>query len=501
MVANSTTSSTIAVSGYTTAVVKAGSVAGSATLTVQKSLAPTAAAAIVTGVDAYKVMNGSTFLHYIVAAGQNVTFTASGSSDPNGNPLQYAWDFGDGNSSTVSTVTTVFAYETAAQFTVNLTVTDQAGLMAYKTFDVKVDGVAPTVAAKQNVTVLGSTLNVDQNKAYTFNSADSYDRLNATTEPGLIASYKWVWGDGNTTTVLMGENLTVTKTWANAGVFTMYLNVTDVANHTTSKAVTVTVKDTVKPTVKFSVKLNVTVVTSAKENQTLTFDASASSDASGIASYLWEFGDGTNSTLASPVHSYSEIKTFTVKLTLTDNAGNVANTTSSLKIESSARPDLRVGAVTFDPTKFVEGEDGYIYVNVTNVGTATAEGIYGQLYKVNLDGTRKLLTDVSVLLVNDSEDDELMVGETGQLRFKYSFDSKGDYTLQVNVSANEEVASKMTDNSATKSLTVEEAAWKSWLLYGGIFAVIIVVVVLFLFRKKLPMMSGKKGPSPPAKKK
>jgi PKD repeat protein len=257
----------------------------------------------------------------------------------------------------------------------------------------------------------------------------------------------------------------------------------------------------VKPTVKFSVKLNGTVVTSAKENETLTFDASASSDASGIASYFWDFGDGTNSTEASPVHNYTSIKTFTVKLTLTDNAGNEANTTYSLKIESSARPDLRVGAVTFDPTKFTEGEDGYIYVNVTNVGTAEAKGIYGQLYKVNLDGTRKLLTDVSVLLVNDTEDNELQIGETGVLRFKYAFDSKGDYTLQVNVSANDEVPSKMTDNSATKSLTVDEAAWKSWLLYGGIFAVIIVVVVLFLFRKKLPMMSGKKGSSPPTKKK
>jgi hypothetical protein len=502
MVGNSTTSSTIAVSGYTTAVVKAGSVAGSATLTVQKSVAPTAAAAIVTGVNAYKVMNGSTFLHYIVAAGQNVTFTAAGSSDPNGNPLQYTWNFGDGNSSIVSTVTTVFAYEDAAQYTVNLTVTDKAGMEAYKTFNVKVDGVAPTVAAKQNVTALGSTLNVDQNKAYTFNSADSYDRLNATTEAGLIASYKWVWGDGNTTTVLMGENQTVTKTWAKAGVFTMYLNVTDVANHTTSKAVTVTVKDTVKPTVKFSVKLNGTVVTSAKENQTLTFDASASSDASGIGNYTWDFGDGSVGYGKEATHSFAAIKTFTVKLTVTDSAGNVANTTYGLKIESSARPDLRIGVVTFDPTKFTEGEDGYIYVNVTNVGSATAEGIYGQLYKVNLDGTRKLLTDVSVLLVNDTEDSELQVGETGQLRFKYSFDSKGDYTLQVNVSADKEVSSKMTDNSATKSLTVEEAAWKSWLLYGGIFAVIIVVVVLFLFRKKLPMMSGKKKePAPPAKKK
>lgn len=498
----SVTNSGVTVTGYTNVTISSGTKDVDVTLTVQRSVAPTATAAIVTGANAYKVMNGSTFLHYIVAAGQNVTFTAAGSSDPNGNPLKYTWFFGDGNDSgEITNVTYVYAYSNAEQYTVNLTVTDQGGLQAYKTFIVKVDGENPTAVPKQNTTVLGTTLAVDQNKAYAFNSAASADMLNAT-EAGLIASYKWVWGDGNTTTVLMGENQTVTKTWAKAGVFTMYLNVTDVANHTTSKMVTVTVKDTVKPTVKFSVKLDGTVVTSAKENQTLTFDASSSSDASGIRNYTWDFGDGSLGYGKEATHSFAAIKTFTVKLTVTDNAGNVANTTYGLKIESSARPDLRIGVVTFDPAKFTEGEDGYIYVNVTNVGTATAEGIYGQLFKVNLDGTRKLLTDVSVLLVNETEDSELRVGETGQLRFKYSFDSKGDYTLQVNVSADKEVASKMTDNSATKSLTVEEAAWKSWLLYGGIFAVIIVVVVLFLFRKKLPMMSGKKKePAPPAKKK
>jgi len=505
MVKNVTTSSTISVSGYTTAVVKAGSAAGTATLTVQKSVAPTAAAAIVTGVDAYKVMNGSTLLHYIVAQDTNVTFTASGSSDPNGNPLVYIWDLGDGNTSgEISNVTYVYAYASAEQYTVNLTVKDQAGLMAYQSFDVKVDGVAPTVEAVENVTELGSTIDVDQNTAYTFNSADSYDRLNDSEEEGLIASYKWVWGDGNTTTVLMGENQTVTHTWTSAGEYTLYLNVTDVANHTTSKVVNVTVKDTVSPTVKFSVKLNGTAVTSAKENQTLMFDASTSSDASGIANYTWDFGDGEVGYGKYVNHTYASIDTFTVMLTLTDEAGNVANTTTSLKIESSARPDIRVGTVTFEPDKFTEGERGYIYVNVTNVGTAKAEGIFAQLWKVNLDGTRTGLTDVSVLLVNDTEVTSLEVGETGVIRMQYAFDSKGDYTLQVNVTANNEVSSKMTDNSATVSLEVEEASWKAWLLYGGIFAVIIVVVVLFLFRKKLPMMpSGKKKKesAPPTRKK
>jgi PKD repeat protein len=501
MVSNVTTSTTISVYGYTEAVVVAGSVAGTATLTVQKSKAPAAAAAIVTGVDAYKVMNGSTFLHYIVAQDVNVTFTASGSSDPNGNPLSYIWNFGDGNNITVTTVTTVHAYAVAEQYTVNLTVMDQAGLTAYKAFDVKVDEVDPVVAATENVTVLGSTLSVDQNKAYSFSSADSYDRLNDSEEAGLIASYKWVWGDGNSTTVLMGENQTVTHTWTQPGTYTLYLNVTDVANHTTGKNVAITVKDTVPPTVKFSVKLNGTVVTSAKENQTLTFDASASSDASGISNYTWDFGDGSAGYGKITNHTFTAIKTFTVKLTLNDTAGNSANTTYNLKIESSARPDLRVGAVTFDPTTFTEGETGHIYVNVTNVGTARAEGIFAQLWRINLDGTRTSLTDISVLLVNDTEATYLEVGQTGVIHFEYSFGSKGEYTLQVNVTANSEVSSKMTDNSATVSLEVQEAAWKAWLLYGGIFAVVIVVIVLFLFRKKLPMMPSKRKETPPAKKK
>jgi hypothetical protein len=105
-----------------------------------------------------------------------------------------------------------------------------------------------------------------------------------------------------------------------------------------------------------------------------------------------------------------------------------------------------------------------------------------------------------LLWVNDSEATYLNIGETGILRIDYSFDSKGDYTLQVNVTANNEVASVMDDNTATVSLEVQEASWKAWLLYGGIFAVIIVVIVLFLFRKKLPMVSGKKA-APPTKKK
>lgn len=52
------------------------------------------------------------------------------------------------------------------------------------------------------------------------------------------------------------------------------------------------------------------------------FDASESSDASGIASYSWDFGDGATGTGKTPSHTYSETGAYNVQLTVTDKAGN-----------------------------------------------------------------------------------------------------------------------------------------------------------------------------------
>jgi len=59
-------------------------------------------------------------------AGEPVTFNGGGSSDPDGSIVSFAWDFGDGSSASGTTVT--HAYAAAAQYTVLLTVTDNAGL-------------------------------------------------------------------------------------------------------------------------------------------------------------------------------------------------------------------------------------------------------------------------------------------------------------------------------------------------------------------------------------
>lgn len=71
-----------------------------------------------------------------VTTGTDVTFDASGSSDPDGTIQSYEWDFGDGNTATGQIVT--HAYSTDGTFSVTLTVTDDTGNLDSASDDVSV---------------------------------------------------------------------------------------------------------------------------------------------------------------------------------------------------------------------------------------------------------------------------------------------------------------------------------------------------------------------------
>jgi PKD repeat protein len=79
--------------------------------------------------------------------------------------------------------------------------------------------------------------------------------------------------------------------------------------------------------------------TSSCSNLTCAFDTSASTDPDGtIASYSWNFGDGTSGTGPSPSHPYANPGSYNVTLTVTDNGGATDAATQTVTTAAGTAP-------------------------------------------------------------------------------------------------------------------------------------------------------------------
>ena len=73
--------------------------------------------------------------------------------------------------------------------------------------------------------------------------------------------------------------------------------------------------------------------TSSCTNRSCTFNASGSTDPDGsIASYAWDFGDGSNGTGVNPSHAYTADGNYTVTLTVTDNRGGTNSVSHGVSV-------------------------------------------------------------------------------------------------------------------------------------------------------------------------
>jgi len=101
---------------------------------------------------------------------------------------------------------------------------------------------------------------------------------------------------------------------------------TDGAGHSLSKSITVDFP-AIQPGVDLEppkAKINATPGLTGIVPFKVQFNATESKDDRGIASYSWDFGDGTTgSGVIPPAHTYNTEGTFIVKLTVTDYWGNV----------------------------------------------------------------------------------------------------------------------------------------------------------------------------------
>ncbi|MGD8587508.1 MAG: PKD domain-containing protein [Chromatiales bacterium] len=272
-----------------------------------------------------------------------LSFDGSGSNDPDGSIVAYDWDFGDG--STGSGVSPTHTYSADRDFTVSLTVTDDAGAT----------DTATTIAT----IALGNQPPVsDPNGPYsgTVGVAVSFDGSGSSDPDGSIVAYDWDFGDGNT-----GSGVSPSHSYAAAGTYNVTLTVTDDAGATDSAMTTAAIGDAPQDPIADPNGPYTGIV-----GEAVSFDGSGSFDPDGgtIAQYDWDFGDGNTGTGVSPTHSYAAAASYTVSLTVVDDEGAVsAPATTTANIDVNQAP-------TADPNGPYSGVVG---VNVMFDGTGSTD--------------------------------------------------------------------------------------------------------------------------------
>jgi PKD repeat protein len=139
-----------------------------------------------------------------------VNFDASRSKDPNGNPLSYDWDFGDGHAA--HGMKTSHQFDATGTFTVALTVSDNQESSNTTSVELEILSNAPPVAG---FTVDPAEAN-DQNDVEFDASSKSYD------PDGKVKAYLWDFGDGK-----KKETGPTVSRGFKQGTYTVSLTVTD----------------------------------------------------------------------------------------------------------------------------------------------------------------------------------------------------------------------------------------------------------------------------------
>jgi gliding motility-associated-like protein len=233
------------------------------------------------------------FTHVFDCTTQQATFTNTSLADPALSPLTYAWDFGNGQTSTLQNPLPVVYVP--GTYTVSLTVTN--GPCSYTE-------TGTIVIANEPADFTINRNPVCKNEVFTLTAINS--------NAANIATYEWIV-EGVT---LPGTGRSVTYSLPNTGTYDVTLTVTDANGCVTTNTIAdfITVNG---PTANF-----IPATPGACLNKTMNF-TDLSTPAGGISNWNFNFGDGTQQSFTNPPfsHTYSLTGGYIVSLTITDAAG------------------------------------------------------------------------------------------------------------------------------------------------------------------------------------
>jgi PKD repeat protein len=254
--------------------------------------------------------------------GSAIAFDATESIDPDGNPLTYVWNFGDGTLGQGATPTHVYADN--GNYQVKLVVVDPYNV-ASVTQSLVIQNVAPTVQATSSATA-------EEAAPFTLDLALS--------DPGKdTASLLVDWGDGDSQTYTSdGRKEHVYRDGGNQ--YTIRVSAAD-EDGTYPNLYTATVDVLNAPPVIADSPAFLT----AEANQAIDMNVTVVDGVNDVLTYAWDFDDDPPQAevdLSHVSHAYAAEGVFSVSLTVTDSDG----------LSAMATWDVVVGS----PVSFTEAE-------------------------------------------------------------------------------------------------------------------------------------------------
>jgi PKD repeat protein len=233
-------------------------------------------------------------------------------------PLEFAWDFGDGETSTSRRPSHTF--QAAGDFSASVTVTDQNG-------DVATDSI--TITATDNTTPSAApTATPDSGLAPLQVQLSS----NASGGDGSL-TYAWSFGDGNTST-----SANPVHTYQSSGEFTASVTVTDQNSDSTTGSVDISVGSNLVP--------NANVSATPRDGVApldIQFFGSASGGNAPL-SYQWNFGNGDTSSDQNPTYTYQTPGSYTATLVVTDDNGDSDSAPLTIEVIDNLVPQVSASA-------------------------------------------------------------------------------------------------------------------------------------------------------------
>ena len=217
----------------------------------------------------------------------------------------YSWDFGDGNTSTLTNPSHI--YQTTGDYNVCLTITSNCGTR--------------NICKQINVTCSPPTAGFVNYGNY-YNSFNLSFNTYLTSSNNPITDYYWKFSDGTT-----GNGPKPSKTFQQIGDYEVCLTVTNECGAKDIMCDTVTIT-CVPPIAK--------IIDSITGTEVYFSDWSLHHDNWNTATSFWDFGDGNTSTERHPIHEFANYGTYQVCLISTNSCGS--DTTCKTVISECKKP-------------------------------------------------------------------------------------------------------------------------------------------------------------------